>query len=111
MKKTVYTTFVRLKLEYGFEAWDLQLKKNIPSLERVQKKEASCSNYYSVTASVTGMLRDVGWPSLETRRTIARLNLMYKICHGTIDNDKSSYLRPYIQTADSRLVLVVIINS
>ena len=28
----------------------------------------------------------------ETRRTIARLNLMYKICHGNVDIDKNSYL-------------------
>ena len=41
------------------------------------------------------MLSDLGWSSLETRRTIARLNLMYKICHGIVDIDQNSYLRPH----------------
>ena len=41
------------------------------------------------------MLRDLGWFSPETMRTIARLNLMYKICHCTVDIDKNSYLRPH----------------
>ena len=62
----------------------------------MQRKAARfCLNNYQPTDSVTGMLRDLGWFSLETRRTIARLNLMYKICHGIVDIDKNSYLRPH----------------
>ena len=91
VNETAYTTLVRSKLEYGCEAWDPHFKKDISSLERVQRKAARfCSNNYQPT----GMLRDLGWFSLETRRTIARLNLMYKICFGTVDVDKNSYLRP-----------------
>ena len=87
---------VRPKLEYGCEAWDPHLKKGISSLERVQRKVARfCLNNDQATDSVTGMLRDLGWFSLETRRTTARLNLMYKICHGTVDIDKNSYLLPH----------------
>ena len=96
VKETTYTTLVRPKLEYGCEARDPHFKKDISSLERVQRKAARfCSNNYQPTDSVTGMLRDLGWFSLETRRTIATLNLMYKICHGTVDIDKNSYLRPH----------------
>ena len=69
VKETVYTTLV--------EAWDPHFKKDISSLEHVQRKAARfCLNIYQPTASVTGMLSDLGWSSLETRRTIARLNLM-----------------------------------
>ena len=97
VKETAYTTLVRPKLlEYGCEAWDPHFKKDISSLERAQRKAARfCSNNYQPTDSVTGMLRHLGWFSLETRGTIARLNLMYKICHGTVDIDKNSYLRPH----------------
>ena len=97
VKETAYTTLVRPKLEYGCEAWDPHFKKGISSLERVQRKAARfCLNNYQPTASVTVMLSDLGWSSLETRRTIARLNLMYKICHGNVDIDKNSYLPPSI---------------
>ena len=93
MKETAYTTLVRPKLEYGCEAWDPHFKKDISSLERVQRKAARfCLNNYQPIASVTEMLSELGWSSLETRRTIARLNLMYKICHGNVDIDKNSYL-------------------
>ena len=92
VKETAYTTMVRQKLEYGCEALDPNFKKDISSLERVQRKAARfCSNNYHPTDSVSGMLSDLGWFSLETRRTIARLNLMYKIGHGTVDIDKNSY--------------------
>ena len=77
VKEIAYTTLVRPKLEYGCEAWDPHFNKDISSLERVQRKAAHfCLNNYQPTDSVTGMLRDLGWFSLETRRTIARLNLM-----------------------------------
>ena len=93
VKETAYSTLVRPKLEYGCEAWDPHFKKDISSLERVQRKAARfCLNNYQPTASVTEMLSELGWSSLETRRTIARLNLMYKICHGNVDIDKNSYL-------------------
>ena len=92
VKETAHTTMVRQKLEYGCEAWDPNFKKYISSLERVQRKAARfCSSNYHPTDSVTRMLSDLGWFSLETRRTIARLNLMYKIGHGTVDIDKNSY--------------------
>ena len=58
VKETVYTTLVRpKKLEYGCEASDPHFKKNISSLERVQRKAARrfCLNNYQPTASVTEM--------------------------------------------------------
>ena len=110
VKETAYTTLVRPKLEYGCEAWDPHFKKDISSLERGQRKAARfCSNNYQPTDSVTGMLRDLGWFSPETRRTIARLNLMYKICHCTVDIDKI-VTGARITTAESKLVLVMIMN-
>ena len=57
----------------------------------------------------------IGWFSLETRRTIARLNLMNKICHGTVDIDKNSYLRPHsncrVKTRSGRDYKFLNINS
>ena len=67
-----------------------------------------CLNNYQPTDSVTGMLRDLGWFSLETRRTKARLNLMYKICHCSSAIKIVTCAR--IATAESKLVLVMIIN-
>ena len=43
---------------------------------------------------VTDMVNELGWESLEGRRQISRLCLLYKTYHGLIDIDKTAYLRP-----------------
>ena len=62
-------------------------------LERVQRKAARfCSQNYNSYASVTDMIKDLGWATLETRRRQFRLTLMYKITNGLIDIDSRKYL-------------------
>ena len=93
VKEIVYTSLVRLKLGYASAAWDPFLKKDISALERVQRKAALfCSQNYDRYASVTDMIKDLGWATLETRRRQSRLTLMYKLTHGLIDIDTRKYL-------------------
>jgi len=40
---------------------------------------------YNRESSVTNMISTTGWQSLEERRAIARLTLMYKIVHSLVD--------------------------
>ena len=93
VKEIAYTSLVRLKLGYASAAWDPFLKKDISALERVQRKAALfCSQNYDRYASVTDMIKDLGWATLETRRRQSRLTLMYKLTHGLIDIDTRKYL-------------------
>ena len=59
--------------------WNPHLKKDKDALERVQGLATRwiCSSY-SQRASVTSMLSALGLESLEQRREIARLTMMYK---------------------------------
>ena len=76
VKEIVYTSLVR----YASAAWDPFLKKDISALERVQRKAALfCSQNYDRYASVTDMIKELGWATLETRRRQSRLTLMYKL--------------------------------
>ena len=43
---------------------------------------------YNNTASVTGMLSDLKWDTLETRRKKNRLTLMYKLSHNLMDTEE-----------------------
>ena len=83
VKVAAFQALVRPKLEYTSAVWDPYLQKDIVALEKVQRKAARfCTNNYHPTASVTEMLEDLGWHTLEQRRSMNRLSLFYKISRG-----------------------------
>ena len=95
VKEIAYTTIVRPKLEYACAALDPYLQNHTASLERVQRKAARfCSNNYHPTSSVTDMLHELGWTTLELRRTMTQLALLYKMNRGQIDVDTETHLNP-----------------
>ena len=60
---------MQAKLEYASAALDPFLKNDISALERAQRKASRfCSQNYNRYASVTDMIKDLGWATLKTRR-------------------------------------------
>ena len=85
LKKTAYMTVVRSSLDYASTIWDPHLIKDITALEKIQRKAARwITGNFQRRASVTGMLASLGLDSLEERRRIARLVLLYKILHEEV---------------------------
>ena len=73
---------MRPKLEYASAAWDRFLKKDISSLESVQRKAARfCSQNYDRYASVTNMIYrlKVDHAGDEKKLRLSRLTLMNKL--------------------------------
>ena len=94
VKKSLYTTLVRPKVEYATPAWDPHFKCDVEKIEQLQRSAARfCTGDYHQTSSVTIMITKLQLESLEKRRKIARLLLMYKIIHDIVDVDKESYLQ------------------
>ena len=63
-----------------------------------RKKGVICfSNNYHPTASVTAMLNELGWSSLEARRTLTRITLLHKMSRHLIDIDVDLYLQPHTE--------------
>ena len=96
VEETVYMAIVCPRLEYARAAWDPHLQKDIDSIERVQRKAARfCCDNYRPTSNVTEMLQNLGWTTLESRRTMTRLSLLCKMSRREIDIDIDLFLRPH----------------
>ena len=88
VKVTAYTTMVRPTLEYSSTVWDPTSPTLCHKVEQVQRKAARFvhSSYTDRTPGcVTKMVQDLGWVSLEHRRYISRLMMLFKIHHQIVE--------------------------
>ena len=78
----------------------------------VQRRTARyVTNRYRNTSSVTSMLGDLEWDTLEIRRKKIRLTMMYKIINNLIDIRAEEYLtKPTRQTRSSQVPTVLSIH-
>ena len=86
IKKTLYLTLVRPKLDYAAVAWDPHFKCDIVRLEGVQRVSACFyTNDYNWFSSVTSMLNKLDLCTLKERRKRSRLIFMYKIIPNLVN--------------------------
>ena len=90
-------------MEYCSSVWDPYEKGDVATVEKVQRRAARfVKGYYKRESSVTQMICDLGWQSLEARRAVSRLSLMYKIAHGHVDVEKQVLVRSECATRQSQ---------
>ena len=95
VKAQCYKSLVRPILEYASPVWDPYTGTSISQLEAVQRRAARfVMGDYRTTSSTSQMIATLGWPTLQQRRTDARLVLMYRIVHHLIDIPADLYLHP-----------------
>ena len=69
-------------MEYAAVVWDPYLHNDILKLEKVQRRAARWAlNNFNRHSSVSAMLQQLSWPSLQSRRKIFRLQTLFKIIH------------------------------
>ena len=101
IKEKAYKSLVRPTLEYACTTWDPYLKEDKTRIEMVQRRATRyIVNRYHNTSSVTSMLEELKWPTLEERRQRARLVSMYKIVNGLVKIDATD--RPAQPSRTSR---------
>ena len=84
-KKLAFLALVRSGLEYASIIWDPYLQKDYDSIERVQRKAARwVTSSYDRHTSVTKLLKDLQWDSLQERRRQQHLVFMYKILNDQV---------------------------
>ena len=85
LKSTANTTLVRPQLEYAAIVWSPHTATDSTKFEAVQRRAARWATHdYQRTSSVTQMIKDLNWRSLEQRRIDSRLILMYKITYDLV---------------------------
>ena len=84
VKEAAYKSMVRPILEYGSTVWDPHCNGLNDELENVQKCAARfvTRNYSYETGSMTGILEELKWETLQKRRKDNRLILLYKGLKG-----------------------------
>ena len=99
LRDTAYISLIRPALEYSCSVWHPHKKSNKDKIEKVQRRAARfVSNNFRRKASVSEMLHELGWQSLDDRRQDQRLVLFFKIINGLASVETEDILTP----ADSR---------
>ena len=71
--------------EYAYPLESLSSDTETCKIEMVQRRAARfVSNNYRRISSVTEMISTLGWDTLEKRRDLARLRMMYRILHHLV---------------------------
>ena len=101
---------VRPQLEYGAEAWSPYTSSAAEGLERVQKTAARFVNRdYRRFTSATGLVSQLGWDQLHTRRLLAQSTMLYRIHYQLVNIPLPHFIiqAPYISRRDHNLKLCV----
>ena len=88
-------SLVRPTLEYASSTWDPYQQKDIHRLELVQRRAVRyVTNWYHNTSSVNSMIKQLECTTLQERRKLSRLLMMYKLKNNIVRVDASSKLTP-----------------
>ena len=94
VRETGYNTLVRPQLEYVAPIWDPYTKEKTLQLEKIQRAARWTTSNYDYSSSVTSMLDQLSWRTLEQRRADARLCLFYKMVYGIVAVPLPDYVQP-----------------
>ena len=82
--ETIYTTFIRPLLEYGDVLFDNCTRQEKDDLEKIQHEAARIVTGATCLVSITKLMDEVGWESLETRRSKHKLIQFYRMTNGIL---------------------------
>ena len=85
VKAAAYTTIVRLVLEYSSTVWDPRLARDTHALGQVQRRAARFVHRNYSERTPVSMDQSLGRESLQYRRLVDMLTMVFTIRHGLVD--------------------------
>ena len=102
VSSTTYKSMVRSTMEYASSSWDPYKTEDADYLDKVQHHTAryACNNYMERTQGcVTAMVKSLGWETLQERRKMQRLTMLFKIKHNLVETPEAESI---VWSNDSR---------
>ena len=94
--ETIYTSFIRPLLEYGDMIWDNCTLYEKRELDKIQNEAARIATGASALVSIEALHNEIGWESLQTRRTNHKLSLFFKMQHDLTPSYLSNLVPPSV---------------
>lgn len=94
----LYLVYIRPIFEYASEVWDNCGSVNASKLERLQLEAARIVTGLPVFANSNFIFRELGWETLQERRTRRKLQLFYNIQNNNAPGYLSNLIPPTIQS-------------
>jgi len=86
---------VRSNIEFSSTMWNPHHKYHIDKVEMVQRRAARfTTNRNQKTSSVSDMLTELKWDTLENRRTKQQLTMLYRITNDLVAISLKLYWKP-----------------
>ena len=76
---TIYTSFIRPILEYSDIVWDNITQYEVIALQKIQNEAARIVTGATKLVSIDILNREIGWESLQDRRSKHKLCMFYKM--------------------------------
>ena len=80
--ETIYFSFIRPMLEYGYVVWDNCTQQEKQDIEKIQIEAVRIVTGTTNLVSINSLYEYTGWEILETRRKNHKLTLFFKMING-----------------------------
>ena len=100
----IYISFIRPLLEYSDAVWDNVSAESKKHLEAVHNEAAKIITGATKLCSINKFLTDLGWESLQSKRTKHKLILFYKFVNGLTSEYLQNLVPPIVQNTTSYVV-------
>ena len=99
--KKIYNSFIRPLLEYSDAVWDNATTESKKQLEAVHNEAARIITGATKLCSTSKLLADLGWETLQARRSKHKLVILYKMLNGSAPEYLQTLVPPVVQNTTS----------